>query len=116
MNIWFFLEQVAPNQEFDPPMSFYVGIGILIALMLIPWIVLFVYAIIKKYRIRVFSEGFLIKTYKLKANEKINIECPLRAGYEVEGLYRDDTFMLPLEDKVMPKKNLKVYIKWRKID
>lgn len=117
MSIFKILENVDPGvNEFNPPQSFWIGMGILIAILTIPWIALFVYAIVQKYRLYIFSDGFLIKTYKLKANEVINIEYPKKEGYEVEGIYRDDTFVLPFEYKVMPKKNIKIYIKWKKVE
>lgn len=116
MLLFYFLENVDASTDFNPPSSFWIGMGILLAILFIPWIVLLVYALTVKYRVRVFNQGHLIATYKFKANEEIKIDLPSRQGYEVEGLYRDDTFMLPLEYHQMPKKNLKIYIKWKKIN
>lgn len=111
-----FLVETTQNTDFNPPTSFWIGMGILIVILLVPWIVLLVYTLTLKYRIRVFSGDHLVATYMLKADQKICIKYPRRDGYEVEGLYRDDTFMLPFEYKKMPKQNLKVYIKWEKTE
>lgn len=40
------------------------------------------------------------------------MELPTRKGCKIEGLYRDEEFMLPLEFEEMPNRNIKLYIKW----
>jgi len=101
-------------QPFNPTTSFYVGFWALILILLLPWVFLLVYCLTLKYRIRLFSGNILVGSYKLKANAPIlaSIELPKRNGYKIEGLYRDEEFMLPLEYEKMPKENLKIYIKW----
>lgn len=96
-----------------PPTWWWPCIIALIAVLFIPWIVLLIYALTVKYRVRLYSEGNLIGTYKFKKNTLLSeIKLPERKGYVVEGLYRDEEFMLPLEFDKMPNKNLKLYIKW----
>ncbi|MCI6508018.1 MAG: hypothetical protein PUH11_07470 [Bacilli bacterium] len=111
--LFLFLENM-PNQEFDPPKSFYVGVIIIIAILCIPWIALLIYALTLKYRVRLFSDNILIGTYKFKKGEKFleKMELPTRKGCKIEGLYRDEEFMLPLEFEEMPNRNIKLYIKW----
>lgn len=96
-----------------PPTWWWPCIIALIAVLFIPWIVLLIYALTVKYRVRLYSEGNLIGTYKFKKNTPLSeIKLPERKGYVVEGLYRDEEFILPLEFDKMPNKNLKLYIKW----
>lgn len=110
------LLEVVEETEFNPPSSFYIGLGILLFILIIPWIALLIYCLTLKYRVRLFSDGILIGTYKFKAGTEFVslLEIPVRHDSQVEGLYRDDSFMLPLEFEKMPKENLKLYIKWEK--
>ena len=99
----------------EPPIWWWPCIILLIALLFIPWIFLFIYALTVKYRVRVFSQGILIATYNFKKDTPLSqIKLPSRDGYVIEGLYRDEEFLLPLEYDKMPNKNLKLYIKWKK--
>lgn len=110
------LSEVVSTPEIPEPPSFWWPAMItLIAILFIPWVILFIYCITVKYRVRVFSDGNLVSTYMFKAKTPLSeIKLPEKEGYYVEGLYRDEEFMLPLEFDVMPKKNLKLYIKWEK--
>lgn len=98
----------------DAPWWWWLGMSLLIAILALPWIGLLIYSLTVKYRVRVYSNGFLIIDKKLKAKTPLSVlELPTKDGYVIEGLYRDEEFILPLEDEVMPKKNLKIYIKWQ---
>lgn len=99
----------------DPPSYWWPTMIAIIVVLFIPWIVLFVYCIRVKYRVRLFSDGVLVSTYMFKANTPLTeVKMPEKEGYHIEGLYRDEEFMLPLEYDKMPKRNLKLYIKWVK--
>lgn len=99
----------------QPPSYWWPTMIAIIIILFIPWAVLFVYCLTLKYRVRLYSDGFLINTYMFKANTPLSeIKLPEKEGYHIEGLYRDEEFMLPLEYDKMPKKNLKLYIKWIK--
>lgn len=99
----------------EQPAWWWPCIILLVAILFIPWLILFIYALTVKYRVRVFSQGVLIATYNFKKDTPLSeIKLPSREGYVVEGLYRDEEFLLPLEYDKMPNKNLKLYIKWIK--
>lgn len=114
MNILFNI--LAEAEQFNPPKSFYIGLIALMVVLILPWIFLLIYCLTLKYRVRVFSDNILIGTYYFKAGVQFLplIEMPSREGSHVEGLYLDSEFKLPLEYQTMPKKNLKIYIKWIK--
>ena len=107
-------EELPKKVMSDAPWWWWVGLFAIVAILSIPWIWLLIYSLTVKYRVRVYSNGFLIIDKKLKAKTPLSeLELPKRDGYIIEGIYRDPTFMLPLEDEVMPRKNLKLYIRWQ---
>lgn len=101
----------------EKSVGWWIGMAIIIAILLVPWIYLLVYALVVQYRVRLFSDGVLVATYRFKAKQPLDqIKLPTKEGYQVEGLYRDEEFKLALEYNTMPKQNLKLYIKWIKED
>lgn len=108
------LENTNQLQAPDAPTWWWVGMSILIAVLALPWIALLIYSLTVKYRVRVYSNGFLVSTQKFKAKTPLSeLQLPSKEGYVIEGLYRDEEMILPLEHEVMPKQNLKIYIKWQ---
>lgn len=103
-----------PKPEPTAPVWWWVGMAIIIAVLSIPWIVLLIYSLTVKYRVRIYSNGFLVSTQKFKAKTPLSeLELPKNEGFTIEGLYIDEEFILPLEYEVMPKQNLKIYVKWQ---
>lgn len=103
-----------PDTQLNAPTWWWVGMFVLIAVLALPWIALLIYSLTVKYRVRVYSNGFLVSTQKFKAKTPLSeLQLPTKEGYIIEGLYRDEEFILPLEHEVMPKQNLKLYIKWQ---
>lgn len=106
-----------PVEPKTPTFFDYLLWGILLFIIMIPWIILIILWIFKRYRVQFIGlNGEVLSSKYYKKNtlfEMPNIEIP---GYVFEGWYEDSDLQYPLSFNYVTESNVKIYGKWIKKD
>lgn len=106
-----------PVEPKNPTFFDYLLWGILLFIIMIPWIILIILWIFKRYRVQFIGfNGEVLSSKYYKKNtlfEMPNIEIP---GYVFEGWYEDSDLQYPLSFNYVTESNVKIYGKWIKKD
>ena len=116
-----FLLSLLTALEYVPePFDFwdYFWWGLLIFVIMVPWVILIILWICKKYRVMFIGfNGEVLSSKLYKKNSLFefpeNVEIP---GYEFEGWYEDSELVHPLSFNYVTESNVKIYGKWIKKD
>lgn len=116
-NLYVFLNDV-DKVPANTPYTFwdYFWWVMLIVVIMIPWVVIVLFWIFKRYRVMFFGmngEVLSSKTYKKNTliEFPLNVEVP---GYTFEGWYEDKDLLYPLSFNYVTESNVKLYGKWIK--
>ena len=114
--LMFLTESNVPSATLSP--YFWVGAVILVFLIMVPWVLIVVLWIFKRYRVRFFGfhgEVLSVKYYKKNTMFDLptNTDIP---GYTFDGWYEDPEFEYPMSVNYVGERNLKFYGKWIKVE